>query len=52
LEVAGGKLPEQLHFPLEDGTDLYLPVREDVLRKLYETLAQRFERSSERQSGH
>ena len=43
LEVTGAKLPERLHFPLEDGTDLYLPVREDVLRKLFETLRQRFE---------
>jgi hypothetical protein len=43
LEVTGAKLPEWLHFPLEDGTDLYLPVREDVLRKLFETLRQRFE---------
>jgi hypothetical protein len=43
LVIAEGNLPERLLFPLADGTDLYLPARDDVLRKLYETLKARFE---------
>jgi hypothetical protein len=34
---------ERLVFPLEDKTELHLPVRDNVLRKLYETLKKRFD---------
>jgi hypothetical protein len=44
--LASGRLPENIHFALEDQTELYLPVSDLVLRRLYDALKGRMAKAS------
>jgi hypothetical protein len=39
LVLSGGQLPVQLHLHLIGGRELFLPVEEEVLRKIHDFLA-------------